>query len=654
VRFWRLALTSLMGTSLLTGVVIYAVRLPDTYACVQLNNAVYSGRPWPISLIDMGGNSMVDRRIKPYGNPLDFSPDQKYVVYLQPTTDDNQLSDLVLQRWEDQKPVAEPTVIQEKMLGGNRFNLDWFTGTVWSPDSKRLAYVWPGEDGSNYMTILAVDGLVKQTVPLSFLQVGYSSATSPLTLRWSPDGAYLAFGRQLTFLDWRYVLWSVAERRPVTPVEGTPFLIGAWSPQGHQFAAYLRGQDDSRSLLIWSPEREVKVAVTEVPDQIYWSPDSRYIALQSRRPCTRSENCGARWVYDIYARDGSPLATNVEGLGAGVTSSLRSLQEQMFGGWTQDSRAWVFLQKPHDPTKTVQDLVALYVAERRYEVIASNIVADVAAEIFHSAPREGIVFYSPNNNFFNDPAIAPRIVIPTWHNGKVRVELADSDGKHRTTLVEGAQNIILLPSNFRASYFYWGWRDDVVAFAAMLVADDHTTEARLMWAQADGSAIHVIDGLRAITNFTFGTDNMGYMKWLAYIGSRQARLSLEYANVLTGEYHPLVENLKDMDGYWLTRSPDDRAAAVTITTRTLSGILSSIGDLYLVALDGSRRISLGKQVGIAAWSPDSAALAFIQYGVSPGMATTLNLVTSEGSMLRQIPLRQPNSRSELNLWTKCY
>jgi hypothetical protein len=92
---------------------------------------------------------------------------------------------------------------------------------------------------------------------------------------------------------------------------------------------------------------------------------------------------------------------------------------------------------------------------------------------------------------------------------------------------------------------------------------DQDRRLHLTWAQADGSGRHEItDNMDDITNIQVIAN--GSHKWLGYTAKRADRMSIELAEVATGQRYRLLDNLEDADQCLLTPSPDGSLAALQL------------------------------------------------------------------------------------------
>jgi Tol biopolymer transport system component len=154
-------------------------------------------------------------------------------------------------------------------------------GSVWSPDSARIAFVENRLDPSaeSIEGDLYVAGLEGARTRIA----RHASFTSGSRPSWSPDGTKIAFvhftpdtGAQIYVAD----ATGAASPRPITTGK-RGYFHPAWSPDGGQIA-YLSGPNDSLYLMNPDGSRKTKVIGGYAGDAA-WSPDGSRIAFVSPR-----------------------------------------------------------------------------------------------------------------------------------------------------------------------------------------------------------------------------------------------------------------------------------------------------------------------------------------------------------------------------------
>ncbi len=649
LRFWRLALKSTLVLGFLTGITVYAARLPDRYVCLQLIDG-YFNSALRFDLVDLNsGIDILDSRSQrtPFGLS---SPDGKSVAMLQPSKPGSTETDLVITHKADPTDQPETVVVQKGIAEANSvFNR--FRNMRWSADSARLAYLWAGQDRQMYLSVVGADGSDKQTALFPELDRASRNANEPqITINWSADHTYLNTTESSGGTGTSYRLWSAADLQAVDLGEPVVLRTGVWSPQAHQFAGIGEADDGSQQLVIWSPEGEITVPITassdKSVDQVIWSPTGQYVALQSHQPCEAWEQCSSRWSFDIFSSDGKPVALNIDGASWDSGSTQSSNGAASVAAWSPDGSAWVFVQEHGaQPTK---DVVALHVADNRYETIASNVVSDLADDMLY-APSP----YRRNGPFRPASEVSQRIVLPTWQDGKIHVELSDVDGKNRTTLVQGADDILdpqfVFPGS---SNHFWSFNGElVVVLWASGATDSPQREAHLTWSRPDGSDKHdIADGLESVDYLQVFQNNNE--SWLGYVARRGGDLSIEVAEVGTGKHYRLLDGLQNVEQWMIAPSPEGSVAALQVGAS--SSRFYGDSSLYMVALDGSSAHEISKEaVGRAAWSPDGSKLAFI-HRASSNSTPYAQIVTTSGDVVQDVAIRQASTgQPRLYQWSQC-
>ncbi len=661
LRFGRMTLKGSVALGLLVAVSIYAARIPDQYACLQLING-YTRSSLTFDLVDLNsGRDMLDSRSQQsvFGIP---SPDGKFAALFQPDEPGSpeSTSSLIIQRISDSTIPPQSVVVQRGIADtGGGYNR--FRNIRWSADSSRLAYVWSDDDQKIYLSVVNADGSGKRTALYGVLPAQSNSQNSrfsgigsaQISLNWATDPDYLSVTQAMNNAGTQITLWSVGDRlRRIDFARESTLRTGAWSPRGAQFAAFAEGLDGAWQIVLWSPSQQASLpfAANKAPDQIIWSPAGQFVALQSHRPCMLAEGCVSRWSFDIMRSDGTLQMADIDGAAWMRSSSGQVSSVPALAAWSADGASWIYLRERL--AGAARDVVALHVADRRYETIASDVVSDLASDMLYAMPlRRPPTTRQISVSIDN---ARKRIVLPTWHEGKIRVDLADIDGKDRTTLVQDADSI--LDSQFNVpggSSRFWSPNGDLVVVAWASGTADQDRRLHLTWAQADGSGKHEItDDMDDITNIQVIAN--GSHKWLGYTAKRADRMSIELAEVATGQRYRLLDNLEDADQWLLTPSPDGSLAALQLGASI--GRFYGESRLYLVALDGTAASEVSSDVtGPAQWSPDGSQLAYLRR--DPNSSQSLpyaQVITPDRSTLRSVPLYQAGtSQPRLLRWSKC-
>jgi hypothetical protein len=661
LRFGRMTLKGSVALGLLVAVSIYAARIPDQYACLQLING-YTRSSLTFDLVDLNsGRDVLDSRSQQsvFGIP---SPNGKFSALFRPDEPGSpeSTSSLIIQRISDSTIPAQSVVVQRGIADtGGGYNR--FRNIRWSADSSRLAYLWSDDDQKIYLSVVNADGSGGQTALYGILPAQSNSQNSrfsgigsaQISLSWAADPDYLSITQAMNNAGTQITLWSVSGKlQRIDFARESALRTGAWSPRGAQFAGIAEGANGARQIVLWSPNQQASLpfAADKAPDQIIWSPGGQFAALESRRPCTLVEGCVSRWSFDIVRSDGTLQMTGIDGAAWTRSSSGQVADVPALASWSADGASWVFLRDRL--VGAARDVVALHVADKRYETVASDVVSDLASDMLYVAS-----FRRPPSTRQISASIdyaRKRIVLPTWHEGKIRVDLADIDGKHRTTLVQGADSI--LDSQFNVpggSNHFWSPSGDLVVVAWASGTTDQDRWLHLTWAQADGSGRHEIsDHFDGITNIQVIAN--GSQKWLGYTAKRADRISIELAEVATGQHYRLLNNLEDAGQWLLTPSPDGSLAALQLGASI--GRFYGESRLYLVALDGTAASEVSSDVtGPAQWSPDGSQLAYLRRDSNSSQSLPYaQVITPDRSTLRSVPLYQAGtSQPRLLRWSKC-
>jgi Tol biopolymer transport system component len=412
---------------------------------------------------------------------------------------------------------------------------------------------------------------------------------------WSGDGHYLSIdeGRPPRFNGYRrYTVWSVDELKHIpTILDERPLVGGAWSPQGHTFAAVIESQDGTLELVILSPgdEAEPIVVPTGQRSSVFdfsWSPDGRYFVLRL------IDDIGAPLLYDLYSRDGQLIYGGLVG-----TAYFPAANRQVgFDRWSPDSHLWVYL-KERQPRSI--DLVGLDVTTGLHKVIASNLASDFASDVFFTTNRYFLDGIDANTVF---PPESNRILLPKQREEGLILEVADLDGSNSTILVEDAKDIYYLPTAHMYGNF---WSQDGDEVKVLWSAGSDT---RLTVAKTDGSDVYTLaDDIDAIW-FPQDIYTPTGKQWYGFITKRGESFGVEVYEPKTHIHRRLVSGLKAASDLWtITVSPDEIYAAVTVGTFSHQ----QGNPLLLVPLDGQPARVLHPNIeGEPLWSKNEEYLAY--------------------------------------------
>lgn len=269
---------------------------------------------------ESGGRHAITSEGNLDGQVFALSPDGTYLLYSVPTDTvalDGPFNALYLlnTRLVDEKPV--------------KLNINNVLGAVWSPDSKQIAYTTgvkgsaPGWKAHNDLWLATVRGSNGDTIkpdPKRTLPANTSGAYSwwPMRLRWSPDGAKIAYARA-DEIGWVEVkthrAFPLASFAPLSAFRDQVWIPHiAWSPDSAFILGIVHGPpqagqtaESSQRFEVWafSINGEVRARLVDaagmwaVPDM---SADGLISFAQASEPFDSYESRYALWLMD---RDGS-------------------------------------------------------------------------------------------------------------------------------------------------------------------------------------------------------------------------------------------------------------------------------------------------------------------------------------------------------------
>lgn len=239
------------------------------------------------SKVASGSSEMVTRRVWA-GPDVDaqgsVSPDGRYLSYVDSTTGDLALRDLVTGKMRHLTNSTES--------GGNAFFL-----SAISPDGKQVAYEWIKKDDSGELRLVGLDG-----AGLRILE-GIVIPTD-----WSPDGKYvLGIALRLgTQFPTEIALTSVADGsvRVLKKFEWSHPGKVKFSPDGRYIAYDYPPQQDSdnRDIFLLAIDGSGEIPLVEHPAEdelLGWTPDGKHILFASDRSGSMSA-----WILPVV--DGKP------------------------------------------------------------------------------------------------------------------------------------------------------------------------------------------------------------------------------------------------------------------------------------------------------------------------------------------------------------
>jgi hypothetical protein len=652
LRFWKaiLALCSLFALASVTLVMVS--RLPDAYVCLRvMTDDAPTGS---YHLMDSTtGRYFLDRRATNQDWNTE-SPDGRYRVYLRQKGKEPYLFSLYAEPADHHTP---PVLLRGELVLTRGFQMDGLLS--WSPDSRRLAYLWSTPDTS-WLTVVQPDGGGEQTVMYSRVHGGSVRPENTFLSGWSADGEYLAVNESYG-IGQGYSFWFTDHLRPAPfNAGGLQAIRGVWSPFGHDFAALLMHGIDLTSILILSPGKVP--AISPLPNRtpissLIWSPDARYVTLASLIPtCPDYSVCASTWRFIVYNRVGARLVGPLNSLTLHspdtqgmyyVINGSRTNGLTVPGIWY--GGRWIFL---HD-LRTQVNLSAYDPGTNRLDVITPKILPDFAGEVFYASPLQ---LYR-RSNFDIQPLASTnrRILIPTGQDGKIHLEVADPDGGDRLLLVDGAQDILNTGDALSqvSSSRLWSLDGKSIIFAW---ADGAPSRVSFVVATADGTHIYRLDDYTSIVNVqpVLRQDINGYGwtdEWIGFVAGHEHRQDLELMNLKDGRRYTLLQSVGAGTHWTITLDEHDAQVAIRSSPALTNNTIPN--SLYVGRLDGLPPALVSRvSQGYTFWSPDGGRLAF--FDVQDKIGPTLQITSADGQPLYQWTFGQSRYLTPwLNGWTKC-
>jgi Tol biopolymer transport system component len=487
----------------------------------------------------------------------------------------------------------------------------------WSPDSRRVAYIWGGTD--QHLVIADADGRNRRP----FIKFDGETTFGG----WSPDGEHILIaGHESTDI----AIWSVSSGQQTHAVQGGLRLDGvrsdrAWSPRGDWLAYVWRASSGDTRLILVKPDGSSErsfdlgyILDSIARDDLVWSPDGRYVALRY----AMHDNVDEQYRVGVYGTDGSALAGGDPPYApnADVIPPLI---------WSPDSRVLSFVvRRPvldfkTDQYKQVYTLMAYGPGERKLTTLADNL--------------DRPPFYSP---------LRARVAVYSIAQARKTITIMGLDGSSPVKLVDNVDD---------AGNPDWSPDGKWVA-AVWANGKVPNRRLRLTWMRPDGTEPHELaNDFQDVHDLRWmgGGDVIAYIAWW-----RDGRSSVELVQTATGQRQVLADNFATIasmdydpntdtitywwraiggatgqdvyrgDGSQVYRLRDDgdlqrprrlfwsalgevNERSVAAVKRTPFGALRN--ELRLAYADGRASVVLpgpGEGLGDPLWSPDGELLAY--------------------------------------------
>ncbi len=554
------------------------------------------------------------------------SPDGRYTAALHTLPEQNMA--LILTSGDATSPAR---VIRSGQYGGAQAMSD---PLLWAPDSRSFAYLWrdPAEAGFT-LALYHID--TEQAQTLTNTPTTFGAATYAITLiGWSGDSRVLTL-RERAYQSDRVRFFATEPLTELaTPFDATPLLMAEWSPSGTTLVAVERFAAQA-ALLVGTLDTPLTPITLDVARRdlqgIRWSPSGDYFVVISHLSRCLASACDIFWRYDVYRRDGSPVALNLSGL---HEQSAEPPIQVLLGLWHGDQ--WVWAQQ--DDATMPLNVAVLDASTGESTLLAQDVVRGYVQDIFYVPPDFETL---PNAWVLLKQPQGARLIVPTRADGHINVDLLDLATSATTRLVSGVDTLSR-PGERIGSAF---WRED--ARSAQVLWSRRVESARetyLTLFNLDDNSLHATAD---------GATHILAPQWIdaqrvVFINQRGSHYTLTLFNTATGEQIDLTSLPNGITRWEGVLHPDGTtiAARVTVSSR-------SSGIVYLAALDGSGAVEVSRDAAHApVWSPDGARVAFLTFD---GTDTGLRFASADGHVTGAYPLANAAALSStvLNAWTRC-
>jgi hypothetical protein len=661
VRWLRFPLTRLKlplfvlgGLFLLTSSIVYISQAGDAQVCVSLfdDNQFDADRPEPLYIMDARtGHLMRDPRTTSLTLFGAYSGASKAMVVARPSADDPAQTVLTIRKYSEDYSTWQDTPTAATIPKWGTDVLSW--NTVWTADGTRFLH-WETASMEVTLYLVSVSGDVLLTRTYPWEEVALPAQGGVM---WSHDEEYLAIFSEP--YDPSISVHIFDEKTLAAPDEAFEMvqLLGGWSPTDAQFAMLRGVATNETELAIWTPDMVYrtlyKLSGKQVLSRLYWAPDGQRIALYSYTGCEPSDDCVWRWQYDIFSNRGQLLFSSILGnrtdLGnkSGIQDPMRSV-----GMWSPDGAQFIYLRERSESDANSEgssfavDLVSLDVVSGSTDILYRDVTPELFSSLLYIPPRTGFVMLSGAEH--------PRsstLVIPYVHDGVAKADLLDVMTGERTLLIEKADEIIQMPA---ATYGNPNWSfDGKLLFIPYTVHHtDGSHETRLLWSSADGSDLHLVDGLNKAQQIGFFGSEANPYRWLSYFTGTENGYALQSADVVTGEVTTLLTGLPEAQP-WTISVQDTDADVLAIRLFHGENRSNVDGSLYLVSRSGTvLHHAVDGVIDYPAWSSDGQHLFYlVGEGTRAFPSTRVMVVARDGHVVSSASLqeRRPYSRG----WTSC-
>jgi Tol biopolymer transport system component len=523
---------------------------------------------------------------------------------------------------------------QTKLLTNFDWTANWTSLAVWSPDSRRVAYMQGGfrPDSVNELRVATLDG--KSDV-IFRNEANPGKAVAPAG--WLPDGSALLVA--LVRADNTFAIGLV-------PTAGGPFTSlrsGKWtgaypelpslSPDG-RFIAFSDGTQGMREIHVITRDGRAAHRITDHPADDYrplWSPEGGHLAFLSNR-------YGSAALWTVAIRDGQPAGEPVR--------AKEGMQDVHLLDWTKSGLSYAHSVRTDDIYMMPIDRLSGEPAGSPRQLVFRRTGRNVAPAWSPDGKHFAFVSGSPAEPDRRSVVVLPNgggepreFPIPTsqYSAGQVPYDLrwfGNSTGLGFSGLDAKGEGVLFLLTlatgewktfplqvktwtriewNANGSRYYYARQGFGGGDPAILEHDLQSGGERIVY---KGTAPN-----ETFRNLQFGPDRRS----LAFKSS-STRQGLVVVDIETGQSRILLDEAIGMSFETAiilgtpTWSPDGRAILITRTEKQVT-------DLRLVPVAGGevRRIPLGAELtrlsssvsgqlrpalGTIVWSPDGALLAF--------------------------------------------